>query len=376
MAMFPLDRIRSYLNKRRGEHLERRLTLRDDLIDLSSNDYLGLSRSAYIHQEVISDLKSGNFMKGSATGSRLLNGNSALAERLESFLADFHHGEAALLFNSGYDANAGLLATVARPGDVIYYDELAHASIHQGLKLSGATCIAFNHNDTAHLQSLLQERPGFIVTESLFSMEGDMAPLRELADIARSNGMALIVDEAHANGIYGRQGSGLCEVAGVEADCFARVYTFGKALGSHGAVVVGSADLKQYLVNFCKPFIYSTAQDTAVLLRVEHAYKFIQNDKIQLNKLLKLNNYFKNMFSSAFPGLELRGTGPVYGLIWSGNASCRALAAYLQQNGLDIRPIVSPTVPEGSERLRISLHSFNTEKEIDLLIRLLQQYSA
>jgi 8-amino-7-oxononanoate synthase len=228
--------------------------------------------------------------------------------------------------------------------------------------------VAYNHNDIKDLQNKLTGQPGFIVTESVFSMEGDQAPLKELAELAKQNQLALIVDEAHATGLFGSRGSGLCNEAGVEAACFARVYTFGKAVGSHGAVVIGSKELKEYLINFCKPFIYSTALDTANLLRVEHSYKFIQNNRNQLNKLNNLNFYFINSFKTHCPGYELRGNGPVFGLICPGNEKCRKLAGDMQSKGYDVRPILSPTVPRGKERLRISLHSFNTTNEIDGLI--------
>ena len=370
--MFPADRIQAYLDKRRQDHLFRQLTLTTGLIDFSSNDYLGLSRSAFIKQKVLEDLSSRKYNQLSATGSRLLNGNSEQYERLETFIAGFHHAEAALIFNSGFDANAGLIATLARPGDIIYYDEYVHASIHQGMKLSGAEFTPYRHNDVDHLNNILNGKNGFIITESLFSMEGDKAPLKELAELASSTGLALIVDEAHATGLFGHNGSGLCNEMGVEEKCFARVHTFGKAMGSHGAVVVGSRGLRDFLVNFCKQFIYSTALDTANLLCVEHVYKFIQSNRNQLNKLHKLNTYFINKIKTHFLKYEWKGEGPVFGLIYPGNEKCRQLASTFQAKGYDVRPILSPTVPEGKERIRISLHSFNTENEIDYFFTLLE----
>jgi 8-amino-7-oxononanoate synthase len=371
------DRITHYLNQRRENQLYRQLSLPNQRIDFSSNDYLGLTRSAFIQQQVALELNEVKFPSG-ATGSRLLSGNSSIYEELELFLADFHHAEAALLFNSGFDANVGLISTVVQQTDVIFYDELVHASIHQGMKLSGAQLIGFRHNDLEDLRSKLNTYASipvkFIVVESVYSMEGDRADLKKLAELSRATGAELIVDEAHANGLFGSNGSGLCEAAGIEQECFARVYTFGKAIGTHGAVVTGSRQLKDYLINFSKNFIYSTALDTANLLRVKHSYLFIQSNNNQLIRLFKLINYFKNKIQQQKLPFEIRGEGPVFGIIAGDNQVCRKLSEYLQNNGLDIRPILSPTVPKGSERLRVIIHSFNTEQEVDKLFNYLIEY--
>ena len=357
------DRIENYLLKRKEAHLFRQLSVNQKLIDFSSNDYLGFSKSAYIKQQVDIEYNILKTTKTGATGSRLLNGNSSLFEDLEQLLAD---------------ANVGLISTVARPNDVIFYDELVHASIHQGMQLSDAKLVAFAHNDMIDLEEKLKLKAvgqiGFIITESLFSMEGDQPDLQKLADLASNYEVELIIDEAHATGLFGRNGAGLCNVAAIEAKCFARVYTFGKAIGSHGAVVVGSQKLKQYLINFSKPFIYSTALETHNLLSVKHSYFYLQNN---INQQIKLNNlifYFKNKFHSLKTKFSLIGDGPIFGILVSGNESCRRIAKHLQENGLNIRPIVAPTVPKGTERLRIILHSYNSKEEIDLLYNLLTDY--
>lgn len=372
------DSIRQYLQQRNEQSLYRQLSVNQYLIDFSSNDYLGLSRSALIRQQVAEASKNYQFHKSGATGSRLLNGNSELYEQVEQLLASHHHAESALLFNSGFDANVGLIATVARPDDIIYYDELVHASIHQGMRLSGAELRAFLHNDYSDLVSKMEGRNGFknafIITESVFSMEGDQADLNILANLADQYHAELIVDEAHATGIFGSRGSGLCNEMGVEARCFARVYTFGKAMGGHGAVVVGKAWLKEYLINFSKNFIYTTALDTHSLLSVEHAYFFVQNNVNQFFKLKNIINYFRFRVTELKGKFELRGSGPIFGVIVPGNEPCRKLAVYLQQHGLDVRAILSPTVPEGQERLRVILHSFNTKEQVDYLLSLLIDY--
>lgn len=371
------ERIQYYLKQRKENNLYRKLQNTNNLIDFSSNDYLGLSRSAFIKQQVENDYKNYQFRKSGATGSRLLNGNSELYEEVEDLLAKTHHAEAALLFNSGFDANVGLISTVIRPNDTIFYDELVHASIFQGMKLSGAKLIAFKHNDMQDLETQLKNSTyevGFIITESIFSMEGDKADLKKLAELASTYEVELIIDEAHATGLFGRDGSGLCNEAEIESTCFARIYTFGKAIGSHGAVVVGSQKLKEYLINFSKNFIYSTALETHNLLCVKHTYLYLQKNVNQLVNIKKLNQYFKVKSKELKNSFDICGEGPIYGIIVTDNKKCKDLAIYLQNHNLDVRAILSPTVSKGTERLRVILHSFNTTTKIDQLFSLLADY--
>ena len=372
------NRINDFLEQRKENNLYRKLQNTNNLIDLSSNDYLGLSRSAFIRQQVELDYRNYQFHKSGATGSRLLNGNSALFEEVEALLAKTHHAEAALLFNSGFDANVGLISTLIRPNDAIFYDELVHASIYQGMKLSGAKLIPFKHNNYIDLEEQLKTikgfEVGFIITESLFSMEGDRADLRKLAEFASAYKVELVIDEAHATGLFGSKGSGLCNEAGIEDKCLARIYTFGKAIGSHGAVVVGNLKLKEYLINFSKNFIYSTALETHNLLCVKHTYFYLQNNINQLDSLFKLNEYFVERAEVLKDKFEVCGEGPIFGILIPGNKLCKDLAVYLQKHNLDVRAIVSPTVPKGQERLRIILHSYNMPAEIDRLFSLLIDY--
>lgn len=371
------ENILRYLQARKEKTGYRQLSVQNG-IDFSSNDYLGLSRSALLQQQIKKAYEQYKYEKSGATGSRLLNGNSILYEKTEQMLAMHHHAPAALMFNSGFDANVGLIATVARNDDIIFYDELVHASIHQGMKLSGATLVAYKHNDYEDLEIKIiansNVKNRFLITESIFSMEGDKADLTILAKLSNQYSLNFIVDEAHATGLFGSKGSGLCNEAGVENYCFARVYTFGKAMGCHGAVVVGEQWLKEYLINFSKNFIYTTALDTHSLLSVEHSYFFIQSISNQCNKLFLLINYFNKVKVSLKHRYIITGTGPIFGVILKGNEQCRLMAVYLQKMGLDIRPILSPTVPEGTERLRVVLHSYNTNEQIDLLFSLLIDY--
>jgi 8-amino-7-oxononanoate synthase len=363
------ERIGYFLDKRKSEGIFRQLTVSDGLIDFSSNDYLGFSRSAWVAQQTAREMERMQSLPQSATASRLLNGNTLPAEELEYMLAAFHRGAAGLLFNSGYDANLALISSLARAGDHLYIDERAHASVHQGAKLSAANVQLFPHNDTAGLAAMLSAAGvgavKWVVTESVFSMDGDRAPLRELSATCQQYGAELIVDEAHATGLFGPQGSGLCVAEDMASDCFARVYTFGKAIGANGAVVVGSSQLRAYLVNFAKPLIYSTALPLHSLLRIRSAYRFLHYSDRPGQRLLQLMAHFSSI-KDALP-YEVTGDGPVFSLIVPGNDRVKALATALQERGFDIRPIVSPTVPKGRERIRISLHSFNTVGEIDAL---------
>ncbi|MBK9328246.1 MAG: pyridoxal phosphate-dependent aminotransferase family protein [Sphingobacteriales bacterium] len=374
------ERIQGYLQSRKENHLYRQLTHSEQLIDFSSNDYLGLAHSAFIRQQVDDELGRRIFCKSGATGSRLLNGNSVFYTDLEKMLAEIHHAAAALMFNSGFDANVGLLSTVIQKQDIIYYDELVHASIHQGMKLSGAEKVSFRHNDMKDLEEKLrcntEFEVRFIISESMFSMEGDKAKLKELAILAKQYKAKLIIDEAHATGLFGINGSGLCNEAGVEESCFARVYTFGKAVGSHGAAVVCSELLKNYLINFSRNLIYSTALETNNLLRVKHSYFFIQSNKNQLFKLNKIIKYFKFKLSMLNNSLEVCGDGPIFGLVIGDNLKCKDTAAYLQSKGFDVRAILSPTVPTTTERIRIILHSFNTVNQIDRFFYYLIDYQS
>ena len=224
--------LREALQKRDDAGLRRKLVFTEGLIDFSSNDYLGFARNASFQN---------NFPQTSlpngSTGSRLITGNSPLAEQTERLIADFHGSEAALIFNTGYMANIGLFASLGDIDSVFIYDEYIHASVHDGMRLSRAKRVKFKHNDLENLAFLLQNTEGgkkYVAVESVYSMDGDLAPLREIADICQKNNAALIVDEAHGTGCFGEKGEGLVTKLKLENAVFARVHTFGKALGVQG----------------------------------------------------------------------------------------------------------------------------------------------
>ena len=355
------------LEERRVQDALRRLRLPDGKADFCSNDYLGV---------VTKGLLAGAVGEGDAHGSggsRLLAGNYALIEAVEKTIADFHGAEAGLIYNSGYDANIGVLSCVPRRGDVVLYDALSHASIRDGMRLSFARANGFAHNDLGDLERQLVAAAGgevFVVTESVFSMDGDQAPLAGIVSLCRRFGARLIVDEAHGTGIIGEKGEGLVHSMGLADDCFARIHTFGKAVGCHGAIVVGSALLRDFLINFSRSFIYTTALPPASVRALGAAYALLPRLGAERERLGRLIDRFR----AAEVGFErFDSRTPIQVVVVPGNAAVRAVADGLQEAGLDVRPILSPTVERGRERLRIVLHAFNSDEEVDRLIEGLQK---
>jgi 8-amino-7-oxononanoate synthase len=261
-----------HLEQRKNQNAIRQLSSETSLIDFCSNDYLGFARSRTLMEKI----RTSAAAPGS-TGSRLISGNSMLCEDLERTIAEFHQAPAGLIFNSGFDANLGLLSSVARRGDTILYDELVHASIRDGIRLSFAKSFPFSHNNIAHLEARLRRARGelFVAVESVYSMDGDCAPLPDMANVCDQFGAHLIIDEAHATGVFGPGGRGLVVQEDLAARVFARVHTFGKALGSHGAIVLGSAALRSYLINFARSFIYTTALPPHSLRSIRASYQFL-----------------------------------------------------------------------------------------------------
>jgi 8-amino-7-oxononanoate synthase len=366
------------LDQRKQQSLYRSLQVHEGLADFCSNDYLSFARSGLktFYPELI---EQGSYRTGS-TGSRSISGNSTFAEQLENMLAAFHHAEAGLLFNSGYDANVGLFSCIARKEDTLICDELIHASIIDGCRLSYAGRLRFAHNDVVDLEKKLKHVQGkpsggaiFVAVESVYSMDGDMAPLPEIAALCKEYQANLIVDEAHATGVFGEQGRGLVNQFGLEQHVFARVHTFGKAMGSHGAVILGSDVLRNYLINFARSFIFTTALPLSSLLSVKSAYERLSADDFSNEHLHQLINYFKKDFpNKAGTGLIISNS-PVQSLVIPGNERARQASRRLQACGFDVRAILSPSVPAGKERLRISLHMHNTFEQVDQLKQALNE---
>ncbi len=357
------------LDKREEESLYRSLQVQHGLIDFCSNDYLSFARSVSIARQARNYFAADTYTSG-ATGSRSISGNTVLAEELEKFIANFHEAEAGLLFNSGYDANVGLFSSIAKKEDTLICDELIHASIIDGCRLSYANRFRFAHNDTEDLEKKLKNTGKgnvFVAVESVYSMDGDMAPLNDIVALCKRYEANLIVDEAHATGVFGRQGRGLVHELGLQADVFARVHTFGKAIGSHGAIITGSKTLRNYLINFARSFIFTTALPAHSLLTTKAAYNQLLSNDFDNSHLYHLIKYFKKdlVFGNGIYLIE--SSSPVQSLVIPGNEKVRSVASQLQQMGFDVRAILSPSVPAGKERLRISLHIHNTIEQTELL---------
>jgi 8-amino-7-oxononanoate synthase len=310
-----------------------------------------------------------------ATGSRLISGNTERHEGLEAQIAQFHHAEAALLFGSGYEANIGVLSAIPTRNDTILYDSLIHASMRDGIRLSQARSYSFRHNDLNDLKDKLARYRSrgevYIAVESLYSMDGDLAPLSELSNLADSDGAFLIVDEAHATGVYGPSGAGLVVDSGLADRIFLRVHTFGKALGYRGACIVGPSAVRNALINSARSFIYTTAQDRLTLELIGEAYKLLQMADRERTCLQVLIDFFHSL-KVHFPNLNfLKSDSPIQGVIIPGNSEALAAEAALSEAGFAVRAIRAPTVPAGSERIRLCLHSFNSKEEIARALEIL-----
>lgn len=340
----------------------------DKHIDFWSNDYLGLAK---LPQTID--------VKGS-TGSRLISGNSKLVEDVEQQVAKHFQSEAALIFNSGYDANLGLFSSLPQKGDTIIYDEYVHASVRDGIRLSFAHSFSFKHNDPVDLKKKLRKADRmspiasamaqgnvFVAVESLYSMDGDLAPLVEISRLCKEYNALLIVDEAHSGGVFGTEGKGLCQELGITDSVFMRLFTFGKAYGAHGAAVCCSDEVREFLINFARSFIYTTALPegmyTHILNQIEESKPDVLRERLQANIA-----HFSNALQSTLSAEK----SPIRIMEFSDLDSCKSKAQQLQDAGFAVKAILPPTVPAGSQRLRICIHAFNTQEEIDRLIFLLE----
>jgi 8-amino-7-oxononanoate synthase len=380
MKDFPKN-LSDKLKTRKQNNALRVLPQPNNLVDFASNDYIGFSKSEAIFNETHQFLVDHNTKRNGATGSRLLSGNHSLYTETEKYIAQFHQSESALLFNSGYDANVGFFSAVPQKGDLILYDELCHASIRDGIQLSNAKSYKFKHNDFEDLEKLIlrchtvraeartEPVEVYIVTESVFSMDGDCPNMGELIAVSEKYNCYLVVDEAHALGVFGEKGEGLIQYLQLQDKIFARIMTFGKGLGCHGAVVLGSNELKSYLVNFARSFIYTTGLSPHSVATVLMGYHHLEKDKKAL-ELLRENIVFFNQVKKMLyvSPLFIRSKSAIQSAIIPGNEKVKNIASSLQKKGFDVKAILSPTVPEGQERLRFCIHSFNSKEEISSLI--------
>lgn len=369
-----MEKMYEKLASRKIEGTQRNLQCSNALYDFSSNDYLGFSRSLELKKEISNALEDHPLTLLGSTGSRLLSGNTEFAEQLEKEIAAIHRAENGLIFNSGYSANTALFSSVPQKGDTIICDEFIHASVIDGARLSFARRLKFKHNDLEDLEKKIKAGTGrcFVAVESVYSMDGDLADLLHIAKLCQQYNARLIVDEAHAFGVFS---TGLVDLLGIHHAVFARVITFGKALGLHGAIILGPDLLRDYLINFARPFIYTTAPPFSQLLTIQIAYKHLLAHPEHIFLLQHKSSLLKNNM----PPQELLGSSrnpsAIQCVFLNGNEKVMKFGKTLQQVGFDIKAIRSPTVPKGKERLRICMHLHNTEQEILELCEYLHQLS-
>jgi len=336
------------------------------LVDFCSNDYLGFARSGEFRDLIEKEIACHQSALNGSTGSRLISGNLSYIEELEKNIAAYHKSEAGLIFNSGYDANVGLFSSLPQRGDTVITDELIHASIIDGVRLSYANRYIFKHNDLNSLEAKLKQSKGicYVVVESVYSMDGDAPPILDLLMLTEKYNANLIVDEAHAVGLYD---NGLINKLNLESRVFARIVTFGKALGCHGAIVLGNASLREYLINFARSFIYTTAAPFHQIASIKIAYQLLMDSQKVADQLSANISLFKQLIKANDNYPLVKSDSAIQCILLNSNEKAKHVASELQSKRLDVRAILSPTVPQDSERIRICLHAFNAEDEIDLL---------
>ncbi|CCL98773.1 uncharacterized protein FIBRA_00778 [Fibroporia radiculosa] len=411
-AMSSLDaKLKGALRSREQRLIRRRLPdpIADTgLVDFSSNDYLSLSRSPILRSRFLRKLQGASDVLGSGGSRLLVNGPAHVA--LEARLTRFFSAPAALLFNSGFDANVGFFSCIPQTGDAIVFDEHIHASVHDGMRASHVAPTfrrSFTHNSIAALRDTLLElleeqadlRSGlssvFVAVETLYSMDGTIAPLREMVEMVeellpRGNGY-FVVDEAHLTGVYGPQGRGLVAMLGLERRVLMRLHTFGKALAGTGAVILTNELIRDYLLNYARSLIYTTSLSYANIISADCSFDLLEDGTATelSTTLLELSTHFLTLFrrqTRAIP-LSLLALPPHLAVTVSVSQSLpppiipvltpypRPLSAYLRKQGLNARPITWPTVPKGRERIRVCLHAGNTRGEVEMLVRAMVEWA-
>lgn len=358
------DRIFERLSEIEAKGLKRSLASPKG-IDLSSNDYLALSNDERLKNAMIEGVRREGV---GSTGSRLLRGERDSFAEVEQQFAVWKNAGRALYFSSGYQANIGILQAFLEETDVVFSDEFNHASLIDGIRLSRARKIIFRHLDFENLAKLLKETEcegqKFLVTESLFSMDGDIAPLDKYAAICRETGANLIVDDAHAVGVYGEKGSGLIEEFGIENQVFLSVNTAGKALGVAGAFVAGNNFAIEYLIQKARSFIFSTAPVPSVADALKTAIEIAGNEPERRERLLFLSRFLREKLNENGIVVPVDNSQIIPVIIGESEKAVK-IAENLQSKGFDVRAIRPPTVPENTSRLRVSLNAGLTEKILE-----------
>ncbi|ANF52529.1 8-amino-7-oxononanoate synthase [Chryseobacterium glaciei] len=358
------------LEKRREEGTLRILRPKSEGIDFYSNDYLGLARNSELQNLLLKQIIENPQLLSGSTGSRLISGNSSTVIETENYIAKEHNYSSALLFSSGYNANLALFSTLPTRHDTIIVDEKIHRSVHDACKMSHAKKLKFKHNDVEDLEQVLKKQNGncYVAIESLYSMDGDVAPIKEIIQIVEKYKGSLIVDEAHAFGVFGY---GLVEKYQLQNRVLTTVITYGKAFGAHGAAILCEEIVKSYLINFASPFIYTTSAQNIQWMSIKTGYEFLkENEKLSI-KLQENIKIFRRQ-NLKTPSFE---NSPIQAIVIPDNHQLRTLKETLLNEGFLTYAVYSPTVKEGTERLRICLHSFNTEEEIIQLTKIIKEFT-
>ena len=344
-----------------------------EVINFSSNNYLGLAN----HPKLAAAAMMAIERYGCGSGaSRLISGNMTLHEELEARLAQFKNTDAALVFNSGFQANVGILSTLAGEGDVIVSDSLNHASIIDGCRLSKAKTLVYSHGDLDALETALKQaasaRRRLIVTETIFSMDGDEAPLKDIVELAEKYHAMLMVDEAHGTGVFGANGAGVVAKLGLTSRVAVQMGTLGKALGGFGAYVAGSRALRDLLINRCRSFIFTTSLPPAVMAMALAAIDLVQTEPQRRDALQQ--NCQKLKLGLRRLGFELgKSESPILPLIVGDATRCMGLSAALLQRGVFAQGIRPPTVPLGTSRLRITVMATHSDEQIDRAVNVFEE---
>ena len=378
--MDPLAWIDEELSQREGDGLLRRLTTYDDsptsaliasdgrqLVNFASNDYLHLARDPRLATAVRAALERHAWGSGA---SPLITGHTTCHAKLEQQLARFEQTEAALVFSSGYAANVGTIQSLVGRGDVVFSDEKNHASIIDGCRLSGARVQVYRHVDMDFLQKILAQAGGFrrrlVVTDSLFSMDGDLAPLAPLVDLAAQHDAMLLIDEAHATGVFGEQGRGVAEHLGVQSDIPAKIGTLSKALGCAGGFVAGSQRLIDWLVNRARPYIYSTAQAAAGMAAATAALEIVRREPERRRTLLQRADIMRGELRKQ--GWPIQSESQIVPIMTGDPESALRMSAILRGQGMLVPAVRPPSVPEVESLLRISLSYGHSDAMVQQLL--------
>ena len=333
----------------------RELSVYSNLTDFASNDYLGIAKK---HQT-------------GSTGSRLISGNNQQIIDLEKKFSNLTCFDSSLFFNSGFQANIGLIPALTDRNTTIFYDELIHASLRDGVRLSNAKNFSFKHNDLSHLSKKLAKIDGkkLVLVEAVYSMDGDSPDLIELLKITKTHNASVIVDEAHSFGLIGEKGLGLVNKLNLNKEILATIYPLGKAVGSSGCFISGSTLLKDFLINFCRSFIYSTAPSKTVVKEVDFQLAELNSFTMRA-EILRLKKYFLDNLRNELRVISGKDSA-IVSIFYSDTIVLKKIEALLFEKGLFVKAILHPTVKKGEERLRICIHAFNTIKEINLLLEIL-----